>query len=179
MPLSASWRTSRRAIAVVAVVLGAVSLTGCASLVGAHLVGLGDADSGGTNSGGTNSLWAFDVAAGDCLLGPPPPESDSARSPMVHPVPCTQPHRVEVYGSYRLRDQSYSVDVLGTQASTTCVAALEGRPLRTTADPKLLTISAYIPGEQSWNDFGIRAFVCYVAAKDGSDLPLAPSGAGS
>jgi hypothetical protein len=148
--------------------LAALALTGCTSLVGAHLVG------GGVGG----KVWAFDVAPGDCLLTPPPPESEGGLSSMVNAVPCNRPHGVEIYATYTLRDQPYEPVFLGAQASKTCSAALGYRPLHTPADPSTLSVNAYIPGRNSWTEFGIRTFVCYIASLDGTSLQLAPASAG-
>lgn len=115
---------------------------------------------GMVTSGGRQDVRSLKV--GDCLES----VGISSEVDSVPAVPCTQPHRAEVIGEFRLADGSYPGESeIEQQAQARCTPMIPSN--LGALDPSTLDLYYLFPTQRTWA-FRDRTVTCIV----GSDTPL-------
>ncbi|MFI5530669.1 septum formation family protein [Kitasatospora sp. NPDC051853] len=92
---------------------------------------------------------------GECFRG------EAGELSRAEEVPCTEPHRMEVFSAYDLADQAYpGSEALRTMVLGRCRRGQYGYVLDRSAIPRGTRIGALMPSEAQWR-LGGRGMVCH------------------
>jgi Septum formation/Protein of unknown function (DUF2510) len=155
---TALWGIILSALAVAISVIAAVRL----------VADLGEADLGEeasqeTAPPGAEVVNVFDLEVGDCLTEVQAIEEEILS---VQTVPCSEPHREEIYAVVTLPEGDFPGDeAIVTQAEDVCLAEFEGFVGLSYAE-SVLEFNYAWPLEEGW-DAGERGVVCAVSDPDG------------
>jgi hypothetical protein len=158
MPTTTTSRPVIRALAIAALAVAAVTLSGCSVLN--TITNTTPRDASGTPTAANDNADVFSIKVGDCL-------NDATASGTVTTapiVPCTQPHDSEAYKSITIPGGTAAAfpgeDAVKAQADQGCADAFPAF-IGIKYDDSNLSISYYFPTSDSWKN-GDRAILCTV-----------------
>ena len=145
-----------RAIAVAAVTVAGLALSGCSLF--SQITNDTPRDDDGTVVEGNDDADVFSIRVGDCL-------NDAGTSGTVTTapiVPCDEPHDSEAYASFQLEDGDFPGDeAISVEADGLCYTAFEDFAGIAWED-SIYDYSYYLPTEDSWNSRGDREVLCTI-----------------
>ena len=154
----------RTTLAIAAIVLAALPLTGCAGALDL----LKDDQ---VVEGEGESQDIFTIKVGDCL-------NDSSAGDSVTTVPtvdCSEPHDSEAYKSIILDDESFpGLETIKEYADTGCSEAFETF-IGVSYDDSLINLNYYYPTEETWTT-GNREILCLARDTDDAGTEIQTTG---
>jgi len=154
----------RTSLAIAAIVLAALPLTGCASVFDL----LKDDQ---VVEGEGESQDIFTIKVGDCL-------NDSSAGDSVTTVPtvdCAEPHDSEAYKSIILDDETFpGLETIKGYANTGCADAFEAF-VGVSYDDSLINLNYYYPTEETWAT-GDREILCLARDTDETGAEVQATG---
>jgi hypothetical protein len=169
----------RRPVALAALALVLVLLSGCASSLTALLGGAVRDEAGQIDAGG--DLDVLTVKVGDCffddVLAGVTGEEQSETS-TVRAVPCSDEHMFEAFHDFTLPEGDYPAqDVIDEMAYEECDAAFAeyiGLPY----EESVYEYSYYSPSPETWDFANDRLVTCILSSPDGEALTGSLKGIG-
>ncbi|MFC0680674.1 septum formation family protein [Lysobacter korlensis] len=151
---------TRTAVAVSALLLAGVTLSGCSALqdlLRAEPEAVRD-ESGRVVEGGENDVFSIEV--GDCVTQDVSAEAEEVSAVPV--VPCSEPHDLEVYAEFTIDGEEYPGDEQADTLATEGCLAEFGEFVGLSYEQSALDYTFYRPTEESWNEADDRLVSCLV-----------------